>query len=218
MVIKLPQLTVPKNSVPLGGLYVISPEPPEKHPTLFKIGKSINLKRRLNSYHICFPQGFYIYTLLIAKTAKNRQKRIDEVGSLETSLFRIIKARSASHHKKYLSGAREMFDLKPNDMRDVFAELHRKKSDIIQTLDINPLSSIAHIEAKDFLIPDEGKTTRENLMAVNLIDKETKKKEKFEKKYPERAPKRVQPKRTVRDSIESRYNKIVQKYLEMGLY
>jgi len=218
MVLKIKQLDVPKKSVPLGGLYVISPIEPSAKPDLFKIGKSINLKRRLNSYHICFPQGFFIYALLIAKTAKSRPLRIEEIGNLETTLFEIIKTRSDTHHKKYISGAREMFQLSPKDMNEVFTELQKRKGDIIKIIHVDPISSISHIEAKDYSIPDEGKTTAENLAAVKLIDKAVKQTERFIAKHPEKPPTRIQPKRKVRESIKSRYEKIRQKHLDLGVY
>ena len=41
------------------GLYAISPEPPSKKKTSFKAGRSVNIKKRLNDYHMCFNEGYF---------------------------------------------------------------------------------------------------------------------------------------------------------------
>ena len=46
------------------GLYCISPEPPCNKEQNFKLGRTIDLKNRLNSYHLCYNSGFYIYCVL----------------------------------------------------------------------------------------------------------------------------------------------------------
>ena len=49
----------------VGGIYAISDDPPEKRGKKnIKIGRTISFKNRLNAYHTCFNQGFYIYALL----------------------------------------------------------------------------------------------------------------------------------------------------------
>ena len=47
------------------GIYVISPQTPEDDKISFKIGRTIQMNKRLNGYHLCFPDGFYIYTALM---------------------------------------------------------------------------------------------------------------------------------------------------------
>ena len=46
------------------GIYVISPQSPENDTISFKIGRTIQMNKRLNGYHLCFPDGFYISTRL----------------------------------------------------------------------------------------------------------------------------------------------------------
>ena len=46
------------------GLYVLSPN---LNRSVFKIGISQSIKKRMNSYHICFPEGFYIHAILLFK-------------------------------------------------------------------------------------------------------------------------------------------------------
>ena len=46
------------------GLYVLSPN---LNRDVFKIGISQSIKKRMNSYHICFPEGFYIHAIILFK-------------------------------------------------------------------------------------------------------------------------------------------------------
>ena len=46
------------------GLYVLSPN---LNRDVFKIGVSQSIKKRMNAYHICFPEGFYIHALILFK-------------------------------------------------------------------------------------------------------------------------------------------------------
>ena len=46
------------------GLYVLSPN---LNKSVFKIGISQSIKKRMNSYHICFPEGVYIHAILLFK-------------------------------------------------------------------------------------------------------------------------------------------------------
>ena len=46
------------------GLYVLSPN---LNRDVFKIGISQTIKKRMNSYHICFPEGFYIHAIILFK-------------------------------------------------------------------------------------------------------------------------------------------------------
>lgn len=49
------------------GIYIISsqrPTLPNNTIVSLKIGKSENLYSRLDSYHICFPEGYYIWTII----------------------------------------------------------------------------------------------------------------------------------------------------------
>ena len=46
------------------GLYVLSQN---LNRSVFKIGISQSIKKRMNSYHICFPEGFYIHAIILFK-------------------------------------------------------------------------------------------------------------------------------------------------------
>jgi hypothetical protein len=73
------------------GIYVISKHPPTKKGVrLVKIGRSIDVRKRLNDYHICFPQGFEIW-MVIKLSDKTRElakpQRIEVTKVLEKRLF-----------------------------------------------------------------------------------------------------------------------------------
>ena len=68
----IPQLS---NSVK-SGIYFISQQDIGKNTSkvmTVKIGRSTDLKRRLNQYHLCYPLGFHVYGLMYVHT-KNRPK------------------------------------------------------------------------------------------------------------------------------------------------
>ena len=68
------------------GLYVLSPN---LNRDVFKIGISQSIKKRMNSYHICFPEGFYIHAILLFKenieiplmTKKNNEPYKNQLGA-----------------------------------------------------------------------------------------------------------------------------------------
>ena len=73
------------------GIYIISEHPPTKKGIrLVKIGRSIDVRKRLNAYHICWPQGFHIW-MLIKLSDKTRElakpQRIEVTKVLEKRLF-----------------------------------------------------------------------------------------------------------------------------------
>lgn len=52
------------------GIYVITNiKLSNKYKKKYKVGKSINLRKRLDNYHTCFPskRGFWVYNLIILK-------------------------------------------------------------------------------------------------------------------------------------------------------
>ena len=73
------------------GIYVISEHPPtKKGPKFVKIGRSIDIRKRLNDYHLCFPNGFFVW-MLIKMSPKTRElakpQRIEVSKVLEKQLF-----------------------------------------------------------------------------------------------------------------------------------
>ena len=79
------------------GLYCISSEPPCNKETNFKLGRTIDFKNRLNSYHLCYNKGFHIYCVLpLSKKynlvgTDNRKVAKDFTRVLEKKLFEKLK-------------------------------------------------------------------------------------------------------------------------------
>ena len=46
-------------------VYVISDHPPEDEKVKFKTGRTIYMNRRLDGYHLCYLDGFYMYKVII---------------------------------------------------------------------------------------------------------------------------------------------------------
>ena len=71
----MPIVKLKELKVRLVGIYVISPQAPEDNKISFKIGRTIQMNKRLNGYHLCFPDGFYIYkALMLNDTFKTQTK------------------------------------------------------------------------------------------------------------------------------------------------
>ena len=74
------------------GIYVISDSLPSKRGVrLVKIGRSIEMRKRLNSYHLCHPLGFHVWMVIkLVPETKNLTKkdRIHVTKVLEQRVFR----------------------------------------------------------------------------------------------------------------------------------
>ena len=84
------------------GIYILSVKPNE---TIFKIGLSINLMKRLSSYHTCFPNGYYIRGVIILEKYKKPYEELTKSQKLKAGA-RIRKFEHAIHHKLLLLGKR----------------------------------------------------------------------------------------------------------------
>jgi hypothetical protein len=229
MTIKIKQLMeidgkIPK--IPYGGLYIISGSSKLTRNTLFKVGRSINLRSRLNSYHICFPEGFFIYALVIAipvePLVKPRTLWIQRTNTLEKELFRILNelAPNAKLHG-LASGAKEAYrGLSPSVIKKSIAQLiakHRSDINVKQTQikdtssleGLNAPNAVAHVDASDFSLSAEERYDRDS---VKEIDKAHKAQKKMK---PKPKSKRVQPKRKVQSKTETQ--KIRQKMMGMNV-
>lgn len=117
-----------------GGLYCISPDPPcEGASTDFKIGRTIDFRKRLNSYHICYNEGFYIYAVLpLSKkykmdTKEERAEAVDTTKKIEARAFVLLK----KHNKLFSTRRRksEWFGCLKNVVVAVFTQLNKEFED-----------------------------------------------------------------------------------------
>jgi hypothetical protein len=64
------------------GIYVISPQPPTDDSIEYKIGRTVQMEKRLNSYHICYNQGFYIYKAIMLNDLYKTKNKEDKAVSI----------------------------------------------------------------------------------------------------------------------------------------
>ena len=121
----IPELT-PKSNPSNAGIYAICEHPPSHAgPRNVKIGRSIDLRKRLNDYHICFPHGFHIYMLIKLAPATvelSKKQRIAITAFMEKKIFAILDDLNlvgpARHYHEYFV-IKNAADLQ--EMRDAFS-------------------------------------------------------------------------------------------------
>lgn len=70
------------------GIYVISPDQYKPNKSIrFKIGRSINLRKRLNDYNICYNEGYYVYFCIIV----NDNEDVNRTSQIKKDLIEITK-------------------------------------------------------------------------------------------------------------------------------
>ena len=194
MPINIPQLKdddgkFPKT--PYAGLYILSSKPYLLRGTTLKIGKSVNLRRRLNSYNLCYPHGFYIHALIIEKPT-TKEERHTRTSTLEKSMFNVIKdLHPSARLKNLLSGAREAFTgLTAADMKRIVArmiDLHPRIIDAerskVERVASGEGTYIAHVKPSDYTM------SKEDRFDLNIAKKETKAIDRAVKREAKRKPK-----------------------------
>lgn len=240
MPINIPHLKVDGTfpRVPLGGIYFISNSPNVTQSTTIKIGKSINLKQRLNSYHICFPHGFFIHALIIGKqtSATIRKERTNMTKELERAVFEDIKQHHPNARMTQLtSGAREAFHrLSYRAIVNIVKRVQRSHAqyvDVKKTHIGDRISSImgndfvASVSAKDYKITDESVSTSKVFESVfgdevKAIDRAVLKWNRAElKRKPRPKPLRTQPARAETGEALKRenYRRLKEAYIDKAL-
>ena len=57
--------------------YLVSPDTPRNKKVLVKIGKAYNLKNRIDSYHTCFVDSFYTWSVIL--TSKRNYSALEQI-------------------------------------------------------------------------------------------------------------------------------------------
>ena len=125
----MPLARIPELEKVVGGLYCISPYAPcTEKPKDFKIGRTIHYRNRLNSYHLCFNKGFYIYTCLPLSTKytfdtkENKKIAYDMTKKLEKRAFALLK--TFNQHFSTRTHKSEWFNCFKNKVVAVFKKVH----------------------------------------------------------------------------------------------
>lgn len=164
------------------GLYAISPVSGAEDPTKpldIKIGRSIDIRNRLNGYHTCFPEGFFIISLLYISTG-NTKKRLLEISSdLEVEAFRRLRP----YHKQTTARRYgEWFTLSYNQLKGIFVSLKNdipKVTKVITSfqddhitefnVDGEKITPEDHRRLIDALLPDNPKPSRQTSLAKRTL-------------------------------------------------
>ena len=78
------------------GISVISPQNPKDKEIAFKVDMTTGMNQRLNSYHICFNDGFYVYRALVlndiysARTKENKKVSSTKLREIESYLHKLL--------------------------------------------------------------------------------------------------------------------------------
>ena len=81
-------------------MYLISPKDKKGKVNDFKIGLTLDMRRRLNSYHLCYNRGYHIHGLILVKSSVNKQDGKEQ--KLELSrLLRAAESQMFEWLKKY---------------------------------------------------------------------------------------------------------------------
>ena len=131
MPVYLPEL---KDATP-AGLYAISPIAPNKHVMDFKVGRTTKFEKRLNDYHVCFNEGYYIYCILPLNnnvyaglgTAEKKREILKLTRTLENAIFKVLKEYMQKRDtRKWKS---EWFRLTQAKLAKIFQDIHEKFPD-----------------------------------------------------------------------------------------
>lgn len=79
---RIPELEGTTNA----GVYVISTTPPSMKgdpEQIFKVGRSTSLKKRINSYALCYVHGFYLYYVILAKPTQTKEQMLQATRIME---------------------------------------------------------------------------------------------------------------------------------------
>ena len=112
------------NRAPKGGIYALAPHIPKNPNTKFsiKVGRTIDFKTRLNSYHLCFNAGFRVIALLPLKNSTPEEQRKSRTMQLEKLAGELL-GKSRSYANRETRGS-EWYDTTVLNIKSIFNEVH----------------------------------------------------------------------------------------------
>lgn len=173
------------------GLYAITDDkdhPREHTVTGFKIGMTSDIKRRINDYHICFPDGMWIGALLCIKQGQDQIKTKEQKNALylknlalEKELFTMMK--KFNYKTTTRTHRSEWFKCTYEQVKDFFQKLHEKHPDLTDPAIIWFDAKVPHIT--EYTI-DGVKISTKPIKGTGIITEQTTRagrKTKLPKKY-----------------------------------
>ena len=110
-----------------GGLYALSldmPEDPDR-PFQMKVGRTVNYKKRLNDYHLCYNAGYRVIALLPLKNTCPKNLRLPRSTELEKLCHEMLRPYKVSYPNRASRGS-EWYNISTNHIRKVFKQLHKE--------------------------------------------------------------------------------------------
>jgi len=115
------------------GVYVISPDDVYEPNIRYKIGHTIDMKNRLNNYHICFNDGFFIYHALLLKkekypnrTKKQRETTFEMTEKLEKFVHNKLKDINWKTHTRTWRSEWFMTDSSDEQIKQALIDCHNE--------------------------------------------------------------------------------------------
>jgi hypothetical protein len=106
-----------------GGLYALAPTM-KSGPYQMKVGRTINFRKRLNDYHLCFNEGYNVIALLPLKTRTSPKDRLKLTMQLEKAAGeKLGKSRTYANRKTRGS---EWYYKTTQQIHELFKELHQE--------------------------------------------------------------------------------------------
>jgi hypothetical protein len=185
------------------GVYVISADKPSKTgKNMYKVGRSIQMDKRLNSYHICFPDYFYVCKALMlddgftTKTKATKKKSLDMTIKIEKFIHNLLakyRYKSSTRRKhEYFNCTEKVMDEALVETSEHFAEyvgypIFGFKKPLYNKFFVDGIEELITSEAPPSALPQDGQKTRSGRIIkstkdtkfadmVYIVDKEEKKK------------------------------------------
>jgi hypothetical protein len=106
-----------------GGLYALAPSI-KSGKYQIKVGRTINFRKRLNDYHLCFNEGYYVIALLPLKARTPPKERLKLTMQLEKAAGKKLgKSRTYANRKTRDS---EWYYKTTQEIHRLFTELHQE--------------------------------------------------------------------------------------------
>ena len=106
-----------------GGLYALAPKM-LSGPYQMKIGRTINFRKRLNDYHLCYNDGYYVIALLPLKSRTPPKDRLKITMQLEKAAGDKL-GKSRTYANRQTRGS-EWYYKTTSQIHELFKALHQE--------------------------------------------------------------------------------------------
>lgn len=110
-----------------GGLYALAMDTPDDPNRVFqmKVGRTVDYKKRLNQYHLCYNAGYRVIALLPLKNTCPTDLKLKRTRELEHKAHEMLKEYKVSYKNRASRGS-EWYRISVNHIHKIFRILHRE--------------------------------------------------------------------------------------------